>query len=399
MVFPDAGAPEPSYSFSWSPAFIAAVEQFRRRPSIWALVQMADMCRAEEQIDAALVIYRVAALTFAQHGLLAQAMLCCRGALETRDDAATRAMISLVPRCVNATADTMHHVLYATSGPIESLLAELLELAPVRIGRAEGTTPLLSELSANGFVTLVEGCQLRRFVEGDFVVRQGDVGREMYLIANGRALVHATRSTGERVYIASLTSGDFFGENGFFTGAPRTASVEALYPMQVFVLTAELYAKAAAGNARADDTLLGFYKERVVEAMLATSPIFGVLPTEARRELLTCFQLRNFATHALIIQEGETTGDIYMIKSGDAEVFTGNTHLSKLGPGALFGEVAALRGIARTASVRATSPLTALVLSREDFARVVDTRPDVKKKVQSVIAARVRENLDKLLAR
>ena len=399
MVFPDSQAPEAQYTFSWSPAFIQAVEQFRLRPSIWALVQMADLCRAEEQIDAALVIYRIAALTFAQHGLLAQAMLCCRGALDTRNDAATRAMITLVPRCVNASAETMRHVVYATNGPIESLLNELLELAPVRIGRAEGATKLLTELSANGFVTLVEQCEMRRVGEGDLVVRQGDVGREMFLIANGRALVHATRPTGERVYIASLTSGDFFGENGFFTGSSRTASVEALYPMQVFVLTPELYAKAAAGNAKADETLLAFYKERVVDAMLATSPIFGLLPSEARREILNQFHLRSFTAGQMVIREGETTGDIYMVKSGTAEVFTGATSLSTLGAGALFGEVAALRGIPRTASVRAKTDLTTLVLSREDFMGVIDTRPDVKKKIQGVIAARVRENLDKLMAR
>ncbi len=403
MAYPNPAHARASHAFSWSPEFVEAVEQFRERPSIWALVHMADLCRHEGQTDAALTIYRIAALTFAQHGLLTQAMLCCRGALDSRRDEATRAMITLVPRCAFASADTMRTVLFASSGPVESLMAELLELAPVRIGRAESPTKLLTELSANGFATLVERAELRHVAESELIVRQGDMGRELFLLANGRALVHATKPNGDRVYIASLTSGDFFGENGFFTGAPRTASVEALYPAQVFVITQELYAKAAADNARADATLLSFYKERVVDAVLATSQVFGLLPHSSRRAMIERFRLRTFVAGSMVLREGETSDDIYVIKNGEAEVFTSHgptkTILSVLGPGTLFGEVAALRGIPRTASIVAKSDLTALVLSKRDFSAVVDERPAVRKQVMDVIASRVRENLDKLMAR
>lgn len=403
MAYPDPQHAQAIHAFSWSPAFVEAVEQFRGRPSIWALVHMADLCRHEGQLDAALAIYRIAALTFAQHGLLTQAMLCCRGALECRRDEATRAMITLVPRCAFASTDTMKQVLFSTSGPVESLMSELLELAPVRIGRAETPTKLLTELTPNGFATLVEGCELRHVKEDELIVRQGDIGRELFLIANGRALVHATKANGERVYIASLTSGDFFGENGFFTGSPRTASIEALYPTQVFVITQELYAKAAADNARADATLLAFYKERVVDAVLATSQVFALLPHTARRAMIERFKLRTFVQGSMVIREGETSDDIYVVKSGEAEVFTAHNgtraSLSVLGSGTLFGEVAALRGIPRTASVIAKSDLTTLVLSKRDFLAVVDERPAVRKQVMDVIASRVRENLDKLMAR
>src|SRR5205814_56154 len=112
-----------------------------------------------------------------------------------------------------------------------------------------------------------------------------------------------------------------FGENGFFTGAPRTASVEALYPMNVFVITQALYARATADNARADATLLAFYKERVVDAVLATSDVFGLLPHSARRAMIDRFQLRTFPAGAAVLTEGETSDDIYVIKNGDAQVF------------------------------------------------------------------------------
>lgn len=73
--------------------------------------------------------------------------------------------------------------------------------------------------------------------------------------------------------------------------------------------------------------------------------------------------------------------------------------LARLGPGTLFGEVAAMRQIARTATVTAYSRLELLELSRADFQAVLDARPEIKRQVATIIAERVRENLDKLMPR
>ena len=396
VILLEKRAPDDEIPFLRNPEFARAVDAFRAQPNIWGLVAMGDLCRGHQQIELALLIYRIAALTFAQRGLLAQAMLCSRRALDTRPDPSTRGMLRLVRRAVNVKADTIRRALFAADGPLERLMKELLDLAPARFSASETNTKLLTDLTPDGFALLVEQAELRCIASGDFLVRQGDVGRELFLIANGRALVHATRSNGAKVYIASLTSGDFFGENGFFTGSPRTASVETLYETEVFVITPELYAKAASGNTQADATLLRFYKERVVDAVLATSEIFGVLSHEDRRTMLARFELRTFPSGATVIQEGETTGDIFLIKSGTAEVLSMRDGrlavLSRLSTGALFGEVAALHGIARTASVVAATELATLVLSRETFLEVIAERTDVLKRVMDTILERARRH-------
>ena len=63
----------------------------------------------------------------------------------------------------------------------------------------------------------------------------------------------------------------------------------------------------------------------------------------------------------------------------------------------MFGEVAALRGIARTASVMAATRLETLELSGVEFAAVVETRPEVKKKILTDVAQRARDNMDKVM--
>src|SRR6266511_4210426 len=63
------------------------------------------------------------------------------------------------------------------------------------------------------------------------VVRQGEWGREMYVILRGTAQV---TKDGRR--LRELVPGDFFGEMAFLSPAPRTATVTARSDMRLMVL-------------------------------------------------------------------------------------------------------------------------------------------------------------------
>ena len=106
----------------------------------------------------------------------------------------------------------------------------------------------------------------------------------------------------------------------------------------------------------------------IVDAVLAKSWVFGVLSSEQRRRIIAQFALEWFEAGQLVLNEGELSDHIYMIKDGEAEVYTEQggerRSLSTLGPGTLFGEVAALRQIPRTASVVARTRVETLRLRR-----------------------------------
>ena len=113
----------------------------------------------------------------------------------------------------------------------------------------------------------------------------------MFLILSGRTVVYATNAQGERIYLASMTAGDFFGENSFFTGALRSATVEASETLSVLEIDRTLYDTVMAGNPEASNVLLRFYKERIVDSLLATSTVFGLLESQARKALIDKFKL------------------------------------------------------------------------------------------------------------
>jgi glucose-6-phosphate 1-dehydrogenase len=67
---------------------------------------------------------------------------------------------------------------------------------------------------------------------GDVIIRQGDVGREMYVIARGR--VEVLDGAGRQ--LRELRDGEFFGELSLLASEPRSASVRAVSACDLFVL-------------------------------------------------------------------------------------------------------------------------------------------------------------------
>ncbi len=68
--------------------------------------------------------------------------------------------------------------------------------------------------------------------EGKVQIREGDRGREFFVLADGTAEV---RRKGRK--IATMKAGDFFGEIALVSDVPRTATVTATSPVDVLVLT------------------------------------------------------------------------------------------------------------------------------------------------------------------
>ena len=65
--------------------------------------------------------------------------------------------------------------------------------------------------------------------------------------------------------------------------------------------------------------------------------------------------------------------------------------MDRLEPGEFFGEISLLDGGPRTASVVATTPVTAVRIFKRSFDRVVTKEPAVAAKILAVVAHRLRE--------
>src|SRR5262245_58557377 len=75
-----------------------------------------------------------------------------------------------------------------------------------------------------------------RFQAGDVVIRQGDEPDRFYIIANGEVDVMRHTAEGADVHLATLGSGEIFGEIGLLEATRRTADVRPHSDVEVLAL-------------------------------------------------------------------------------------------------------------------------------------------------------------------
>lgn len=73
----------------------------------------------------------------------------------------------------------------------------------------------------------------RLYAEGELILRQGEVGDELFILEHGEVAVLLGP---DLVEVARLHRGAFFGEMSVLTGAPRRASVRAVVDVEVLVV-------------------------------------------------------------------------------------------------------------------------------------------------------------------
>jgi CRP-like cAMP-binding protein len=90
-----------------------------------------------------------------------------------------------------------------------------------------------------------------------------------------------------------------------------------------------------------------------------------------------------------LTREGSPGREFFILVDGNADVLKKGRRINRLKKGDFFGEIALIHQSARTATVKATSPVRALVVTERNFRRLLDESPEVQRKVLSALAERV----------
>jgi CRP-like cAMP-binding protein len=80
----------------------------------------------------------------------------------------------------------------------------------------------------------------RRFRRNETIFHQGDPGDSLHIVSSGAVKIVLPSIEGEEAIIATLRSGDFFGELALLDGAPRSATAVALEASETWTLSREL---------------------------------------------------------------------------------------------------------------------------------------------------------------
>jgi len=138
---------------------------------------------------------------------------------------------------------------------LEDTMEKLLALKQV---------PLFAHFSLEQLEAVARASRERVPLPGDVLMREGDLGGELFLVLSGRVHVYRGHGTSEQLDLGTLGAGSYVGEMAIFDDKPRSATVIAEVETRMLVL--------------AGDRL----KELILQTPEMSFQIFHVLTTRVR---------------------------------------------------------------------------------------------------------------------
>jgi len=124
--------------------------------------------------------------------------------------------------------------------------------------------------------------------------------------------------------------------------------------------------------------------------LLRSIPIFAPLALPELERLAQAARELRIAGGSSVFEEGEAGDRFFAIAEGRAAVESRGARLRELGAGDFFGEIALLRDVPRTATVRALTALRLVALERPMFLETVTGHAASAEAAGSIVAARLR---------
>lgn len=131
------------------------------------------------------------------------------------------------------------------------------------------------------------------------------------------------------------------------------------------------------------------------------SKLFALLSEEGQKRMLDVAEEERFDDGAVLMKEGDVGDTFYVLLEGHVRVFLDNLgqaqEVARLGPGSFVGEMAALLGEARSATVIADGALRVLRFEAGSVKGVLDDYPKVREALVKLALKRSEDNLQSML--
>jgi len=150
-----------------------------------------------------------------------------------------------------------------------------------QIQAAVASIPFFSSLGKEERKEVTDTSTLHGFSTGEIIIREGDPGRSIYVVINGRVKIFGRDYQGKEFELAVLEAGEFFGEMAFLTGKPRLVSAMAEDTTLLMELNYTPMRKLIQEHSAVKDVLLGYYVDRLKKVKETRS---GIGMEEKRRD-------------------------------------------------------------------------------------------------------------------
>ena len=135
-----------------------------------------------------------------------------------------------------------------------------------RLQDAIAAIPFFSTLAETERNKLVDTAAIHVLNDGEIIIREGDPGRSIFVILDGRVRVFTRDHHGKELKLAVLGVGQFFGEMSLLSGNPRSSSVAAVDNCLLIELSLHTMRNLLQQHPQLKGTLLEYYNDRLQDS-------------------------------------------------------------------------------------------------------------------------------------
>lgn len=167
---------------------------------------------------------------------------------------------------------------------------------------------LFSDLEEDQIQGLVDVMSKSLFEKGDDIIKQGDDGKQFYIVSSGTCSV----TVDGKLLGHKITKGTAFGDLALFYEAPRSATITATESCEVYSLDQSTFRHHL--QKRTKD-----YVESNIKFLNSVPAFEGVGESQIIR-LANAMNSATFKKGAYIVKQGDVGNIFYILKSGECKV-------------------------------------------------------------------------------
>lgn len=239
----------------------------------------------------------------------------------------------------------------------------------LRISRRLRQSFLFQALNEKEFEIVVDAMEEKRFKAGEYVIKQGEDGSELFVVENGTlSCTKVFSGKTEPTFLKKYEPGEAFGELALLYNAPRAASILSDSESLLWCLDRETFNHIVKDSSRK--------RREQYENFLAKVKILETMEPYERSVLSDAFAEESFKAGTYIIREGEEGNKFYFIEEGECVATMGSGDSEKEvmkynQSGQYFGERSLMKNEPRAANIKAKTDCKLVSLDRHSFKRMM----------------------------
>lgn len=230
-------------------------------------------------------------------------------------------------------------------------------------------TGLFKNLPEKKFQLILNSIKLVRYQKNKLIFLEGDLPDGLYLVKEGAVRVFSYDMQGQKIPLARLNEGDYFGEQALLGQGSKTrnANVETILDTTLIKIHKKDIALLWEEDKKLVNKLKKIGYKQAIKVITSSIKIYkDLLSSIEQVKKKDKENLTEFESGQIIFNVGDLPDNCYLILQGTVELIIGNKKIL-LHRGQLFGELGVLENKPRMATAIAKNYLLLLVIKGDQF--------------------------------